>query len=1157
MARQSAGEGGKAPWRGFVCAALSCALVLAAWTLRPAHASEKSPGLTQLGVERWGREDGLGASWVRDIAEAPDGFLWVATSSGLSRFDGRRFRHYDAMNSAGLPHSGIAALASGRDGRLWIGLEFGGVRVMRDGKIASAPEARGLPEDIPVRDVVEGEDGTLWVGTERGLWRLGPDGAARVSPPVQGEADVRVLVRQGGVVWARTREHGLWRIEAGVARLHPDVPGCLGTGLAAAGDAIYVACDDGLWRSSPDGSSWQLIVREPGLVTIFVDARGDLWFGSRQGLARWREGRVDVRPRDLALSDWRLRAVHQDSRGDLWLGTFSGGLARLHAGAVRAFGQDDGLGVSSSTAVLASDDGDVFVGSLTQGLVLWRPGQGQVAVWTQADGLPGETPWSLARDPRDPEGLWVAGDAGLAWLKDGRLAPTGPEGVGYVGGVRVLYVDPLPPHTLWLSGTGRGAVELTPEGPRLHDEATGLGLRRARFFHRDRSGRLLAGGLEGLYQFEGGRWSRLSVGGRPMRALTAIAESPAGDLWLASGMDGLVWSSGSDARVFGDAEWLPFLPVHSLRLDAHGGLWLSGNDGLARIAVGEHARWRQGGLATLPIDRLGTRDGLRDAECNGWGFPAGAALADGRLVYPTLTGVALLDPAFRTDEMLAPADIYVDQAWSGERALPTEGVVALDPEERSLRVAFSAIQMLRPEALSFRYRLDGYDEDWIPVAQATESNYARLTPGNYRFRLQARLPGTDWVESSRGFELRALPYFWETPGFSAALLALAALAVIGLFAWRQHIDGRHAAVLEQARTFLREVIDTSPNPIFARRRDGSYSLANRAAAEVYGLAPGQVEDRRPAAPESPLAGMPALEAMDAEVIASGRKCTLAEVEIVDHAGRGRWFRVMKYPLFDAAGGQVEQVIGTAVEITDHKLATLELMRKETTLRDSRSEARLLARRLLRAQEDERRHLARELHDDLTQRLAGLAMLAWGTLQSLERDPGRDVVATLREVALELERVANDVQLLSRDLHPPALETLGLAEALRAECATFAKRAQMVVEFACDELPFDPPPEVGLAIYRIVQEALRNARTHSGARVVRVVLRAGAEGLRLEVGDDGAGFDAADPSRREGLGLSSLRERARLAGGELEVTSSKGKGTRLVFRAGGPAQGQGT
>jgi PAS domain S-box-containing protein len=1156
MAGQSAGRVAGASWRSVGRAAARCALALAALTLLPATAAEPTPGLTQMGVDRWGVKDGLGAAWVRDITEGPDGFLWVATSNGLSRFDGRRFRNYDATHTAGLPHSGIAALASGRDGRLWIGLEFGGLRVLRDGKIATAPEARGLPEDNPVRDILEDAQGTLWVGSERGLWRLGPEGAVPVLPPAEGEADVRALARQGDVVWARTRDHGLWRIQAGVAHREHDVPGCIGSGLAVVNDVVHVACADGIWRRTPGGSGWEAVSSEPGLVTLSADAQGGVWFGSRGGLARWHDGRLDVRPIDLALSDWRLRALHQDSRGDLWVGMFSGGLARLHAGAVRAFGQREGLGAATSTAVLASDDGDVFVGSVAEGLVQWRPGQGKVARWLQADGLPGETPWSLARDPRDPEGLWVAGDAGLAWLKGGRLSRTGPEGVGYVGSVRVVYVDPLPPHTLWLSGTGRGAVELTPDGPRLHDAATGLGLRRARFFHRDRSGRLLAGGLEGLYQFEDGRWSRLSVGGRPMRALTAIAESPEGDLWLASGIDGLVWSSGADASVFGNAEGLPFLPVHSLRLDRHGGLWLSGNDGLARIALSEHARWRQGELATLPIDRLGQRDGLRDAECNGWGTPASAVLANGHLLYPTLTGVALLDPAWRTDNTLAPADIYVDQVWSGQRALATEGVVALDPDERSLRVAFSAVQLLRPEALSFRYRLEGYDQDWIPVAQATESNYARLTPGNYRFRLQARLPGTDWVESSRGFELRALPHYWETPGFTAAMLGLAALAVIGLFAWRQHIDGRHAAMLEQARTFLREVIDTSPNPIFARRRDGSYSLANRAAAEVYGLLPGQVEDRPPSALGAPLAGMPALEAMDAEVIASGRECTLAEVEIVDHAGRCRWFRVMKYPLFGAGGGPVEQVIGTAVEITDHKLATLELMGKESTLRDSRSEARLLARRLLRAQEDERRHLARELHDDLTQRLAGLAMLAWGTLQSLERDPGRDVVANLREVALELERVANEVQLLSRDLHPPALETLGLAEALRAECATFAKRAQMQVEFACDDLPFDPPPEVGLAIYRIVQEALRNARTHSGMRMARVELRAGPDGLRLEVSDDGAGFDAADPSRREGLGLSSLRERARLAGGELDVASSKGKGTRLVFRVGWTATGDG-
>ena len=293
--------------------------------------------------------------------------------------------------------------------------------------------------------------------------------------------------------------------------------------------------------------------------------------------------------------------------------------------------------------------------------------------------------------------------------------------------------------------------------------------------------------------------------------------------------------------------------------------------------------------------------------------------------------------------------------------------------------------------------------------------------------------------------------------------------------------------------------------------------------------------------------MAEVDAVDAEVIASGEERVLPESEIVDHAGRKRWFRVVKRPGFGPDGRSVEQVIGTAVDVTDFKLAELRLTREESKLRRSREEARRLSRQLLRAQEDERRRLAREMHDDLTQRLAGLAMLAWSTSQALERDSGRDVRKNVEEIAGELERVANEVGAMSRELHPPALTRLGLADALRTECATFAKRTGMEVQFESAGTIVGPEAEVGLALYRIVQEGLRNSLSHSGARQARVRLSGDERAVRLEIADSGAGFDPARAMDKHGLGLSSMRERARLIGGDIEFDAAPDFGTRITVR----------
>jgi PAS domain S-box-containing protein len=268
-------------------------------------------------------------------------------------------------------------------------------------------------------------------------------------------------------------------------------------------------------------------------------------------------------------------------------------------------------------------------------------------------------------------------------------------------------------------------------------------------------------------------------------------------------------------------------------------------------------------------------------------------------------------------------------------------------------------------------------------------------------------------------------------------------------------------------------------------------------------------------------------------LAQGRQ--MAEVRIRTKDGQTRWIRYSSKPIRDSEQGGVVRLLGAVQDITERKEA-------EERLREYTRRLQHLSRHLLEVQEQERRHVARELHDEVGQVLTGLSF----ALDAARRLPAGAVAACLDEVQTLVGDLAAKVRDLSLRLRPSMLDDLGLLPALLWQFERFNAQTRVRVAFEHNGLDQRLPPEVETAAYRIVQEALTNVARHAGVCdcAVRIRLQEGA--LRLQVEDAGQGFDFESAHRRgESGGLSGMRERAVLAGGWLRVESRPGGGTRVT------------
>jgi PAS domain S-box-containing protein len=346
--------------------------------------------------------------------------------------------------------------------------------------------------------------------------------------------------------------------------------------------------------------------------------------------------------------------------------------------------------------------------------------------------------------------------------------------------------------------------------------------------------------------------------------------------------------------------------------------------------------------------------------------------------------------------------------------------------------------------------------------------------------------------------------------------------------------------LRESEERFQAFMDHNPVVAFLKNEKGQYVYVNRQFEEKFHLLQANCLGKTDSQLFPPEVAR-IFKEHDREILKT-REMVEAEETTLDEKGNIRYWWVMKF-LVPWRKGQVH-LGGVALDLTARKEIEEALRVREGELRHSHELLQALGRQFITAQEDERRRISRELHDDMNQRLAVLAL----TIQSAQKGFGQStpMFQTFQKLYDEVSSLSDDVRRLAYQLHPSILDDLGLEVALRAFISDFSKWEGIPVAFVSTDVPFSVTQVIASCLYRVAQECLRNVTRHAKATQVDVKLLGKDDGLTLSITDNGKGFKVAETHvGKHGLGLLGMQERVRAVQGTFEIKSAPGKGTEIT------------
>lgn len=543
-----------------------------------------------------------------------------------------------------------------------------------------------------------------------------------------------------------------------------------------------------------------------GTVTL-LDAEGGRWIGTSQGVYRWHQGQwFGLTARDGMFPE-EVHCLAQDREGNIWMGA-GGGLIRLRQKRVKIFRARAGGESEPITALLVENEKSLLVGVAGSALFAGPPDRLRPL---PAGRLPGRATVSALLRGRKGS-TWIGTQGDSLWLRraDGSAEEARFVARGRAPPQRISSLLEDRDGRLWV-GTWDGLMRLRPEGTLAPvDGPPELPREPVQHLCEGRDGRIwIAFQRHGIGVLDrDGRFQLQRIReGSPDLCPYVLFEDDEGTLWIGTS-EGLARWKGDQRNLFTVANGLVDPVVLQIVEDGEGRLWLGTRRGLMWVRKEEFAEVAAGRKKLLAVRHLGGEAGLADEECTGRFGARAARSADGRLWFPTMDGLAMIDPATMS-KVHRPPRVWVEEVLGNGRSIEQrDGIFRLPLGARDVEFRFTAPAFSAPERVFFKYRLEGYDPNWSNATASRSFRYARLPPGEYQFEVMARDRDSDWSAPSAPAVLLLPSHPWETAWFRlvVALGALAVVAVgIQVYYRRQsrreieRIEQRHAVERERAR----------------------------------------------------------------------------------------------------------------------------------------------------------------------------------------------------------------------------------------------------------------------------------------------------------------------------------------------------------------------